>query len=283
MIRIVVDSTCDLPTGYAKAHGVTILPLHVTAEGKTYRDRVDITTEEVYGLMRRGIMPTTAQVNLAEAYAGLEELVRGGDDLVCLMFSAKMSGTCQNVLLAGRELEERYPERKIRVLDAKGGSFATGLIAMEAVRGAEGGMELEELVKRCEFLISQVEHVFVITDLNWMIRGGRISRTMGFTANLLNIKPVLDVDDGEMEVIRKVRGTRQSMEAVADLVAERAKNCPRQTIGITHADDPAAAETMRQMLHARLPECDFLVEEIGAVLGVHLGIGGVGAFFFRDM
>lgn len=283
MIRIVVDSTCDLPAGYAAAHNITVLPLHVTAEGKEYRDKEDITTREVYDMMRRGVMPSTSQVSLTETYSTLEALVRGGDDLLCLMFSSKMSGTCNAVWQVGRELEESHPGRRVRVLDSRGGSFATGLVTMEAARGAEGGMELEELVKRCEFLISQVEHVFVITDLNWMIRGGRISRTMGFTANLLNIKPVLDVKDGEMEVIRKVRGTRQSMEAVADLVAERAKNCPRQTIGLTHADDPEAAEAMRLLLRARLPECDFLVEEIGAVLGVHLGIGGVGTFFFRDM
>lgn len=283
MIKVVVDSTCDLPAGYAAAHGITVLPLHVTAEGKEYRDKVDITTREVYDMMHRGVMPGTSQVSLAETCSALEPLVREGDDLLCLMFSARMSGTCNAVWQVGQALEERYPGRRVRVLDSRGGSFATGLIAMEAVRGAEGGMELEALVKRCEFLISQVEHVFVITDLNWMIRGGRISRTMGFTANLLNIKPVLDVQDGEMEVIRKVRGTRQSMEAVADLVAKRAERCPRQTIGLTHADDPEAAEAMRRLLHARLPECDFLVEEIGAVLGVHLGIGGVGAFFFRQM
>ena len=114
-----------------------------------------------------------------------------------------------------------------------------------------------------------------------MIRGGRISKTPGYTANLLNIKPILDVDDGEMEVIAKVRGRKKSLERVADIVAERAKECHDQIIGITHADDPETADYMQTLLAERIPEAEFLTMQIGAVLGVHIGIGGVGVFFFR--
>ena len=130
-------------------------------------------------------------------------------------------------------------------------------------------------------MVANIEHVFVITDLDWMIRGGRISKTLGYTASILGIKPVLDVDDGEMEVIYKVRGIKRAMEKVADIVAERARDYADQIIGITHADDIAAAEKMKALIKARLPQCSFLTEEIGAVLGVHIGIGGVGVFFLR--
>ena len=254
MIRVIVDSTCDMPAATIAQYGVEVLPLHVIAEGREYLDRVTITTREVYDMMRRGVTPKTAQVDLAETHRRLAELAAQGDDLLYLAFSSKMSGTC-------------------------------GLVAqiMEAARAAAGGMAFDALVERCRFLIDHVEHVFVINDLTWMIRGGRISRTLGYTASLLDIKPVLDVSDGEMEVIQKVRGRRRSMERVADVVAQRAQGCPRQTIGVTHADDPQAAEDMRTLLAKRLPECTFLTEEIGAVLGVHLGIGGVGVFFFNQM
>ena len=123
----------------------------------------------------------------------------------------------------------------------------------------------------------------MITDLTWMIRGGRISKTMGYTASLLNIKPVLDVDDGEIEVIHKVRGRAKSMRKVADIVVDRARDCARQIIGIAHADDIQAALDMRELLQQRLPDCSYIIEEIGAVLGVHIGIGGVGVFFFTQM
>lgn len=123
----------------------------------------------------------------------------------------------------------------------------------------------------------------MINDLNWLVRGGRISKTMGYVVNLLNIKPILDVKNGEMEVIAKARGSIQSMKRVADILAQRVSKCGRQTIGITHANNPEAAEKMRELLRERLPECDFLIEKIGAVLGSHLGIGGIGVFAFSEM
>lgn len=283
MLRIVVDSTCDLPREFADEYGIVVLPLHVIVGEDVYLDGKTITTDEVYALMRKGVMPTTSQVNRMDTEETLEKYLRQGDDLLYLAFSAKMSGTCDAVARVMDKLKEQYPGNRMLTLDSRGGSFATGLIAMEAARAARNGMGFHALAERCEFLIAHVEHVFVITDLNWMVRGGRVSKTMGYTANLLDIKPVLDVKDGEMEVIRKVRGRMNSMRKVADIVAERAVKCPKQTIGITHADDPEAAAAMRELLHERLPECDFLTEEIGAVLGVHLGIGGVGVFFFREM
>lgn len=283
MTRIIVDSTCDLPGELIREYGIEVLPLHVLVEDKEYLDGVTITTGQVYELMRRGCMPRTSQVGVADTYERLSALCARGEDLLCLAFSAKMSGTCGVIWQVMEELKEEYPDRALCTLDAKGGSFATGLIALEAAKLAARGASFETVTERCRFLIGHVEHVFVITDLLWMIRGGRITKTLGYTANLLGIKPVLDVQDGEMEVIQKVRGRRRSMERVADIVAERARNCPCQTIGITHADDLQAAEEMRELLRQRLPDCHYLIEEIGAVLGVHLGIGGVGVFFFNQM
>lgn len=283
MTKIIVDSTCDLPDGYAAQHEVTVLPLHVVVNGREYLDRVDVTTNEIYAMMRSGILPTTSQVGIGETYDTLSRLAVDGSDLVFLAFSARMSGTCALVSGILQELAPEHPKQKLLAIDSKGGSFATGLIAMQAVQMAEHGESAAAIAARCTFLAAHVEHVFVISDLNWMVRGGRISRTMGYTANLLDIKPVLDVKDGEMEVIRKVRGRRNSMRQVADIVARRAAACPRQLIGITHADDLAAAETMKAFLKERLPDCTFAVTEIGAVLGTHIGIGGVGVFFLNRL
>ena len=283
MIKIVVDSTCDLPQSFIEDHGITVLPLHVIVDGNDYLDGVDISTAEVFSLMRRGVMPTTAQVNLVDAYCSIGALADAGDDVLCLMFSSKMSSTYQSISLVISDLREKYDGQKFVALDSEGGSFATGLITMEAVKTVESGSTFEEVVDRCKFLIDHVEHVFTIDDLKWMVRGGRISKTAGFTADLLNIKPILDVDDGVMEVIHKIRGRKRAMEKVADIVASRVKECQSQVIGITHADDIPAAETMRELLRVRLPKADFLIEKIGALLGVHLGIGGVGVFFFNQM
>lgn len=281
--RIVIDSTTDMPQSIIDDYGIVVLPLHVLIEGKEYLDGIDIQTNEVYDYMRQDIMPKTSQIEIPTTADKFRECLDRGEDLLYLAFSSKMSGTCQLVMGIMDELRASYPDRKMLTLDSRGGSFATGLITIETAKSAAAGDSFEQTEARARFLIDEVEHVFCITDLLWMIRGGRISKTLGYTASVLNIKPVLDVQDGEMEVIAKVRGRKKALNYVADIVAERAKECPRQTIGITHADDMETALYMQELLHERLPEADFLIEQIGAVLGVHIGIGGVGVFFFRHM
>ena len=281
MIRIVTDSTTDLPQSILEQLGVIVLPLHVVIEGKEYLDRVEITTDEVYGYMRRDIVPTTSQVGYMDTENTLRACLEAGEDLIYIGFSAIMSGTFGLVAGIMDRLKEEFPDRRLMAVDSKGGSMATGLIVKRAAEAAAAGADFFSLVARVYDMVDNIEHVFVITDLNWMIRGGRISKTLGYTASVLGIKPVLDVDNGEMEVIHKVRGLRRAMEKVADIVAERAKDYPDQIVGVTHADDIEAAEKMKELIKARLPKCSFLTEEIGAVLGVHIGIGGVGVFVLR--
>ncbi|MBO4365742.1 MAG: DegV family protein [Eggerthellaceae bacterium] len=283
MTRIVIDSTTDIPADFVDDHRITVLPLHILIDDAEYIDGVTITTHQVYEAMLAGALPKTSQVSIPDSQATLRELAQQGEDVLYLAFSSKMSGTYDVVSDLMEEMAADFPNQKFASLDSRGGSLATGLVTMEAVRMAESGVPFDDLVERCRFLIAHVEHVFVITDLTWLIRGGRISRTLGYTASLLNIKPVLDVDDGEIEVIHKVRGRAKSMRKVADIVAERACNCMRQTVAIAHADDMQAALDMRELLQQRLPDCTYIIEEIGAVLGVHIGIGGVGVFFFTQM
>lgn len=281
MIRIVTDSTTDLPQDILEQLGVIVLPLHVVIQGKEYLDRVEITTNEVYGYMRQDIVPTTSQVGYMDTENTLRSCLEKGEDLIYIGFSAIMSGTFGLVAGIMDRLKEEFPDRRLMAVDSKGGSMATGLIVKRAAEAAAADAEFYSLVARIYDMVDNIEHVFVITDLNWMIRGGRISKTLGYTASVLGIKPVLDVDNGEMEVIHKVRGLRRAMEKVADIVAERARDYPDQIVGVTHADDIEAAEKMKELIKARLPRCSFLTEEIGAVLGVHIGIGGVGVFVLR--
>ena len=281
MIRIITDSTTDIPQGKAEDLGIIVLPLHVIIEGREYLDNVEISTNEVYAYMRGNIVPKTAQVNYADTEAALRERLEAGEDLIYIGFSARMSGTYTLVSSILDGLREEFPARRTEAIDSRGGSLATGIITMRAAEAANDEADFDSLVSYIHTMIANIEHVFVITDLVWMIRGGRISKTLGYTANMIGIKPVLDVDDGEMEVIHKVRGTKRAMQKVADIVAERAKDYPDQTIGITHADDIEAAENMKALIRTRLPDCSFMTMEIGPVLGVHIGIGGVGVFFLR--
>ena len=281
MIRIVTDSTTDIPQGIAEKYGIIILPLHVFIEGREYLDNVEITTNEVYAYMRRNIVPKTSQVSYSDTEETLRERLKAGEDLIYIGFSSKLSGTLNLVDSILDELGEDFPDRRVTAIDSRGGSLGTGLITMRAAEAASQNADYDALVARIREMTLNIEHLFVITDLDWLIRGERISKTMGFTANLLGIKPILEINDGEIEVIHKVRGTKHSMHKIADIVAERARDYPDQLIGIAHADDAEAAERMKALVKARLPECSFVMMEIGPVVGVHIGIGGVGVLFLR--
>ena len=130
--------------------------------------------------------------------------------------------------------------------------------------------------------VSQVEHVFTVSNLDWMVKGGRINKSIGHVGDILNIKPLVDVQDGKMEILKIVRGRKKALHEIVDLVVERSKGYPVQTIGLAHSDDEETVKTLESMLTEAMPYCDFVTCEIGCVLSTHLGIGGVGAFFFRE-
>jgi DegV family protein with EDD domain len=281
MIKIIVDSTCDLPQEILQEYDIKILPLNVLLNGVEYRDRVDIQVEEVYAQMKKGIVPKTSQVSPKEIHSMFTHHIKQATDFIYLAFSSALSGTHNLAKSIQEELTESNPNIKMAVVDSKGGSVATGLIVLQAARLARSGLDFANIIKQIDFMVKHVEHIFAISDLEWLIKGGRINRIVGKTGSILNIKPILDVQNGKMRVISAVRGQRKALRTVVDLVAERIKEFPDQIVGIAHADDLPAAEEVMEMLRTKIGASKFIVQKIGCVLGAHLGIGGVGVFFFN--
>ncbi|MGL6173438.1 MAG: DegV family protein [Cellulosilyticaceae bacterium] len=281
MIKILVDSTCDLPEEVLEKYDIGVLSLRVRIKDKDYADKKEIQIEQTTEYMKEGIIPQTSQPALQDVIDIFEQYGESGEDAIYLAFSSKLSGTYQTTYTLLDELRERYPERKFTVVDSKAGSIAIGLMAIEAGEMIAKGYVYEEVVRRMEFLANHVEHVFTLTDLAWLVKGGRISKTQGIVGNVLNIKPIIDIQDGEMQVIHKIRGQKKTLQQIIDIVEERRKNYPEQTIGIAYAGDKAFAETIKTMLEERLGQVDIMITTIGSVLGTHLGLGGVGICFFN--
>ncbi len=283
MIKIIVDSTCDLPEEYIKRYDISVLPLKVLLGDREYLDKKTITVEEVYDAMRKGIMPKTAQPGPNEIYEIFKKYAESGRDFIYLAFSKAMSGTYNLAQSILNEIKEMYPRVNMEAIDSKSGSAATGLVALQAVRlDNKNNMDFNKVVVIMKELIHYVEHIFTIPDLSWLIKGGRIGRAQGMIGNILNINPILHVDDGRMEVINKVRGRKKALNMVVGLLEERAGNLTDQIIGISHADDLETAEELIELIKSRLGCSSFMVNKIGSVLGSHLGIGGVGIFFFNN-
>lgn len=281
MIKIVVDSTCDLPDETVKKYDIEVLPLRVQLNDRDFEDRVTITVDEVYDAMRKGIYPKTSQPNLMESYELFKGLAQDGSDFIFLSFSSKLSGTYQMIYGIINELQEQYSKINMAVIDTKSGSTATGLMALEAAVLVEKGIEFRDILQIMEELSRCVEHIFTIDDLNWLIKAGRISKAEGMIGSILGIKPILDVENGSMKVIKKVRGRKKALNEVVSIVEERIAKFPNQIIGISHADDMGAAVEIARMLEIKLGTKKVIINKIGSVLGAHIGIGGVGVFFFN--
>jgi DegV family protein with EDD domain len=156
------------------------------------------------------------------------------------------------------------------------------VLVLQALKMAEAGSTMEEILAQVRFMIEHVEHIFTIADLSWMVKGGRINKPLGVVGSVLNIRPWLDVEDGKMVVRGMVRGEKKAISTVAQEVTRRARQFQTQLIAITHAGDAEAAKKIEKLLKEALPACRTVVSQIGGVLGVHLGMGGIGVFFFNE-
>ena len=282
MICFVVDSTCDIPEAWREHYKPEVLPLIVSVDGREYLDQVDIQLEELHGYMRQGIVPKTAQVPAEQMYEIFGRHLKQGEDVIYLSFSAAMSGTYALAAVIMEELREKYPKRRLALVDSRGGCLATGLIAVRACALIEQGASFDTVVSETERMVGQVEHLFTLPNLNWLVKGGRVARPLGFIGDVINIKPVLDVENGKMVVIKMVRGNKKSLQYLADELALRAAKYPDQWIALAHCADPETAALLERLVKERLPHCHTVICKIGCVLSAHLGIGGVGAFFFRE-
>ncbi|MDO5446128.1 MAG: DegV family protein [Eubacteriales bacterium] len=282
MIRLVIDSTCDMPQDLISKYHSSVLPLSVSIGNESFRDGVDIQIDRLYSAMRQGILPQTSQISPSETESIFRSICEEGDDMIYLSFSSGMSGTFQLAKLIAEDLSREFPERRLEVVDSEGGSIATGIIAMQTARWISSGKSFEEVVSLLNEAVSKIQHLFTLDSLNWLAKGGRIAKPAGYVGDKLQIKPILHVADKTMHVIRIVRGRKQTLSALVDMLVERCKDMPKQLIGIAHADDLSVAEEVAQMIHKVLPEAKTFILPIGCVLGSHIGIGGVGLFFFRE-
>ncbi|MBE6082264.1 MULTISPECIES: DegV family protein [Tissierellales] len=281
MIKIIVDSTCDLPQDILKEYDIKVMPLNVLINDVEYRDRVDIQTDQVYEYMKKGVVPRTSQIYPEEIYNTFIDYAKKTYDFIYLAFSSALSGTFDLAKMIQKEIKDRYPKVHMEVVDSKSGSFATGIIALQAAKLADKGYEISEILEQVNFMVKHIEHIFVISDLSWLLKGGRISKIAAKTGSILNLRPLLDVQNGHLKVIGVVRGKKKALRAIVDLVAQRIKNFPNQIVGISHADDLQTAQEVVELLKEKIGISNTMIEKIGCVLGAHLGIGGVGVFFLN--
>lgn len=279
-LHIITDSGSDLPKEIIEQYGLEVVCLKVYLDEVEYTDGQDITPKEVFDKMRGGAKARTAQVTTEEFYNAFEKYAKNGDSLIYIGFSSGLSGTFNAANLAKNDIMEKYPDFDFTIIDTKCASMGCGMVVYKALVMLESGASKEEIINAANFNSEHMEHIFTVDDLEYLYRGGRVSRASAIVGGLLGIKPVLDVsDEGKLKPVSKVKGRQNAIKKMADLCLERGFNLDKQIIGISHGDDFEAVETLKRLLKEKAGCDKFLVSYVGCVIGAHSGPGTLAVFF----
>ena len=281
--QIITDSCCDYPdTMYAEID-VKEVALSVTFRGETTNHYDEAYLKDLYAGLRAGEVATTAAVNPETWSNAMEEVLKTGEDALVITFSSGLSTTYQSAEIAASELREKYPERKIYVVDGLCASLGQGLFVYYAAKKRTAGMGLEELYSWCLDNRLHLCHWFTVDDLMYLKRGGRISAATALVGTMLKVKPVLHVDnEGHLINMFKVRGRKASLEAIANKLGELGGNYDNSTVFICHGDCIEDAKYVENILKTKYGVKEVLINYTGAVIGSHSGPGTMAVFFLGN-
>lgn len=282
-VKILADSACDLPLSFYKENGVTLFPLKVHLGETEYEDLLTIEPITVYNGIRSGQMPMTSQASPSRFEEVFKEMAQKGEDGIYIAFSSELSGTYQTAVMIRDQVKEEYPDFNLTIIDSKCASLGVGLIVMEATKLAAAGASKETILEDVKFRCEHMEHLFTVDDLNHLAKGGRLSKASAFMGGLLNIKPLLNMEDGRLVPIEKHRGQKKLLRRIIELMKERGNDLDKQTVAISHADSLSVALEMKQQIIDELKVEDVFISDIGAAIGSHTGPGTISFFFLNKL
>lgn len=285
--KIATDSCCNLPEDLIEQFDLTVFPLVFRVDGierQSYLKGQVTDLKEFYDDMREGKVFTTSLPNLKDAEEELEAILSEGNDVLYLGFSSALSGTYEAIELLGKELIERYPDRKIITIDTLAASLGQGLIVYYAAKMSQEGKSLEETAQWVQDNLLHMCHWFTVDDLMFLYRGGRVSKTAAFAGSLLNIKPVLHVDDeGRLIPVVKTRGRIKSIRRLFDYFKEtHTEPLADQVLAISHGDCLEDALTLKKLIDDEYGEQRWIINYVDPVIGAHSGPGTLALFFLGD-
>lgn len=278
---ITSDSTADITEARMRELNVPFAPMRMQLEGKEYEDHMRAEeTARLYARMREGAIARTTQIN-PEAFINLwDSILRAGQDVIYIGFSSAMSGTYNSARLAADILRNRYPARTILTVDSLCGCTGLGMLIEYAASLRDEGLSLASLQEKVLAICGRVHHWFTVDSLSYLKRGGRISSTAAALATLLQIKPILTLNEtGHLVAASQVKGRRNSMRRLVEICMEKIDLTLTRFISISHAECPADAQLLKDMVSAQLPQMPIQIHTVGATIGSHAGPGALALFF----
>lgn len=274
-IKIITDSTSDLPEEIIKKYDIEVLPLLINFGQETYKDIVDIKLHELLTKMEESNeFPGTAQVNPQRFLECYKSYIEKGYKIVSIHISSKMSGTYQSGCIAKEMLESD----DIVVIDSLNVTSGLGLLVLKAAKLKEEGLGIKEIEDEIKSLIPHVKSVLAFESLDNLVKGGRLSKTAGIIGNILGIKPILSIQNGEIGVIDKVRGSKKSIRFILDYLDRKGIKDGETSI-LLHVENKDILDALRESL--KLMEKEFIECQVGCVVGIHSGPRACGVFFIE--
>ncbi|MGK7378637.1 DegV family protein [Planococcus sp. 1R117A] len=282
-MRLFADSASDLPKQFFEDENLVLFPLRVHIADKDYDDIRGIDSKKVFDAIRSGTHPKTSQVSPEEVLKAFEQLAKDGEEGYYISFSSELSGTYSTAVMVADQVREEYPDLKLTILDSKAASLGYGKLVKEAARLRSAGHPLNEIIEKTRFMAEHMQSLFTVEDLDYMAKGGRISKGSAFVGGLLNIKPLLHVEEGKLVPIEKLRGRKKVIKRMVELMRERGTDWSRQTVSISHGDDLEYAHLLKKEIEENLHPKQVEIYMIGSVIAAHTGPGTLAVFFLDQI
>lgn len=280
---ITTDSNADLPASFVEEHNITIIPQYYAFGETVYGDEKHLTPSQFYQEMRQGVLPTSMANNPAVIQKKFEGLLEKGYDILHIAFSSKLSGSCQNVMMAANELMEEHPDTRIVVVDSQNASLGEALLVLRAYDLKANGLSLDDIAAALESEKTKIRVEFTVDDLHHLQRGGRVSKTTAFVGSMINIKPLLYITEtGELKSLGKARGRKKSMSALVDNMAEKIPTgfYQNRPVGILHGDCIVDAQYIAKLLGERIGCTNIIINDVSPSIGTHGGPGVLGLCYW---
>lgn len=278
-IKITTDTASDISLEIAEKYGIHLMPINITIDGEAYKDRYELKTEEFYEMLPKcKEIPKTSQITVAEH---IEQFKKFSDEyaIIHIPISANASGTYQSACLAANEIKEENPDADITVVDPASFSYGYGYYVIEAAKMVSDGKSKEEIIEYLNDGFSHTKIFFAPDTLEYLKKGGRISSKAKIIADVLDITPILAIEEGLVMSKDKVRGKKKVMGKIANMIAELMDTESSQPFCIMHAQDTEKAEKIKQVLAEKTGKTDFVIEVLGPTIGIHAGPGAFGVIF----
>lgn len=282
MIRLLVDSMCDLPA-YIREHPLfDMISLNVVVDGVPMRDKREITLAQVQDIMRSGVVPTTTAANPGDYLDYFTQQAKLGSEVIYLSFTSGLSSTYNTARAMLAQVHEKYPNFRCTIIDSKQSGGTIGLIAEQMIKMIEAGEDYDVIVEAARLFRSHVHFFFTLQDLKWLSKGGRIGSVTASVGDVFKIRPVVEVKDGKLAVVAKVRGDKRALAEIKKRMQEVVGSYKDQLVGIAQSDPVSSAELSEKM--EQIADDTGLTRhervQIGSVLCAHLGMTGTGIYFW---